>query len=122
MPRARADGWTGVLSYMLQSPFRKEEPMRLIRPIHHDIACLPSQDRFYRCKAKFKGFSGAVGSGKTVALCCEALLAASRNPGCTGFIGGPTYPHLYDVVIPTMVGILEELHVPFELRQGSRPR
>ena len=96
--------------------------MRLIRPIHHDIACLPSQDRFYRCKAKFKGFSGAVGSGKTVALCCEALLAASRNPGCTGFIGGPTYPHLYDVVIPTMVGILEELHVPFELRQGSRPR
>jgi hypothetical protein len=96
--------------------------LRLIRQIRHTVACLPSQERFYHVAAKYKGFSGPVGSGKTHALCYEALRAAQRNPGCTGFIGGPTYPHLYDVTIPTMVGILEEQHVPFRLWEGSRPR
>jgi hypothetical protein len=94
----------------------------LIRNVEHEIKCLPSQKRFYRTTAKYKGFSGPVGSGKTYALCCEALAAAIRNPGCPGFIGGPTYPHLYDVTIPTMVGILEELHIPFRIWEGGRPR
>jgi phage terminase large subunit-like protein len=96
--------------------------MQLIRTIEHHIPCLPSQERFYRSAAKYKGFSGPVGSGKTWALCYEALQAADRNPGCTGFIGGPTYPHLYDVTIPTMVGILEAQRVPFRIWEGGRPR
>jgi hypothetical protein len=96
--------------------------MQLIRKVVHHIPSLPSQDRFYQCKAKYKGFSGPVGSGKTYALCYEALQAARRNQGCTGFIGGPTYAHLYDVTIPSMVGILEEQHIPFRLWRGGRPR
>jgi hypothetical protein len=96
--------------------------MPLIRNVVHEIRCLPSQRRFYRATAKYKGFSGPVGSGKTYALCCEALAASIRNPGCTGLIGGPTYAHLYDVTIPTLVGILEEQHIPFRIWESSRPR
>jgi hypothetical protein len=36
-------------------------------------------------------------------------------------IGGPTYPHLHDVTIPTMVGILEELGMRYQIRGGSQP-
>jgi hypothetical protein len=96
--------------------------MRGPRPIRHAVPGLPSQRRFYGSTAQYKGFSGPVGSGKTYALCHEALRAACRNPGCPGLIGGPTYPHLYDVTIPTMVGILEELRMPFRIWEGSRPR
>jgi terminase large subunit-like protein len=87
----------------------------------HTVECLPSQRRFYESKAQFKGFSGPVGSGKTYALCYEALLAACRNPGCLGLIGGPTYAHLYDVTIPMLEEILTEQDIPFKL-WGARPR
>lgn len=88
---------------------------------HHVVPGLPSQRRFYALTARYKGFSGGVGSGKTTRLCHEALRAAGRNPGL-GLIGGPTYPHLHDVTIPTMQGILEELHIPYRVREGARPR
>jgi hypothetical protein len=91
-------------------------------PILHRIPGLPSQRRFYGSTAQYKGLSGPVGSGKTYALCHEALRAACRNPGCAGLVGGPTYPHLHDVTIPTLVGILEELPMPFRLWEGGRPR
>jgi hypothetical protein len=96
--------------------------MRMRSPILHRIPGLPSQRRFYGSTAQYKGLSGPVGSGKTYALCHEALRAACRNPGCTGLVGGPTYPHLHDVTIPTLVGILEELRMPFRLWEGGRPR
>ncbi|MGA2594950.1 MAG: terminase family protein [Bryobacteraceae bacterium] len=95
---------------------------RLPRRIRHVVAGLPSQRCFYALTAKYKGFSGPVGSGKTHSLCHEALRAASRNPGCPGLIGGPTYPHLHDVTISTLVGILEQEQIPFRLWQGARPR
>src|SRR5450755_4256090 len=95
--------------------------MRIPGEIRHVVAGLPSQRRFYRSTAPYKGFSGPVGSGKTYALCHEALRAACRNPGCQGLIGGPTYPHLHDVTIPTMVGILEELGMRYQIRGGSQP-
>ena len=95
--------------------------MRILGAIRHVVAGLPSQRRFYSSTAPYKGFSGPVGSGKTYALCHEALRAACRNPGCQGLIGGPTYPHLHDVTIPTMVGILEELGMRYQIRGGSQP-
>jgi hypothetical protein len=91
-------------------------------PTLHTVECLPSQQRFYESTAQFKGFSGPVGSGKTYALCYEALMAACRNPGCMGLIGGPTYAHLYDVTIPMLEGILAEQDIPFKLWGGARPR
>jgi len=95
--------------------------MSMLREIHHSVLGLPSQRRFYDSTARFKGFSGPVGSGKTYALCHEALRAACRNPECTGLIGAPTYRHLKDVTIPIMVTILEELNIPFQSREGAQP-
>ena len=43
-------------------------PPTLIRKRRIQLLTLPSQERFLRCQAPKKGFSGPVGSGKTVAL------------------------------------------------------
>ena len=57
---------------------------------------LPSQQRFHDSGARFKGFSGLIGSGKSQALCQEALKLTYLNPGRTGLLGAPTY----DVPLP----------------------
>ena len=51
---------------------------------------LPSQKQFHESTARFKGFSGPIGSGKSQALCQEALKLSYLNPGRTGLIGAPT--------------------------------
>ena len=55
---------------------------------------LPSQRLFHESAARFKGFSGPIGSGKSQALCQEAIRLSYMNPGRTGLIGAPTYPML----------------------------
>ena len=45
---------------------------------------LPSQKRFHDCDCRFKGFSGPIGSGKSQALCQEAIRLSYLNPGRTG--------------------------------------
>ena len=57
---------------------------------------LPSQRRFHRSEARFKGFSGPIGSGKSQALCQEAIRLTYLNGGRTGLLGAPTYPMLRD--------------------------
>jgi len=52
---------------------------------------LPSQKRFHESTARFKGFSGPIGSGKSQALCQEAIRLCYENPGRLGLIGAPTY-------------------------------
>ena len=53
---------------------------------------LPSQKLFHKSAARMKGFSGPIGSGKSQALCHEAIRLTYLNPGRTGLIGAPTYP------------------------------
>ena len=53
---------------------------------------LPSQKLFHKSTARMKGFSGPIGSGKSQALCHEAIRLTYLNPGGTGLIGAPTYP------------------------------
>ncbi|MDP8982816.1 MAG: hypothetical protein M3O35_19745 [Acidobacteriota bacterium] len=52
---------------------------------------LPSQSRFHESAARFKGFSGPIGSGKSEALCHEAIRLSYMNAGRMGLIGAPTY-------------------------------
>jgi hypothetical protein len=66
---------------------RKCEPKRTEITYHP----LPSQRRFHESPARFKGFSGPIGSGKSQALCQEAIKLTYQNPGRTGLIGAPTY-------------------------------
>jgi hypothetical protein len=69
------------------------------RKIVYRVRAFPSQRRFYESVARYSGFSGPVGSGKTHALVFRALRAAAANPGCTGLLGAPTIPMLRSVTM-----------------------
>ena len=47
-------------------------------------------------------FSGPVGTGKTKALCHEAIKLSIKNVGGTGLLGAPTYPMLRDATMATL--------------------
>jgi hypothetical protein len=75
---------------------------------------LKSQARFHACSARFKGYSGSIGSGKSQALCQEAIRLSYINHGRTGLIGAPTYPMLRDATLSTLFAVLESNGIPFE--------
>jgi len=80
---------------------------------------LPSQARFHRSPARFKGFSGPIGSGKSQALCQEAIKLSYVNAGRVGLIGAPTYPMLRDATLATLFEILDANYIPFEYSKGD---
>jgi phage terminase large subunit len=69
---------------------------------------------FHECGATFKGFSGPVGSGKSQAVCQEAIRLSYQNPGRTGLLGAPTYSMLRDATQSALFEILGENGIPFE--------
>ena len=80
---------------------------------------LPSQARFHRLRTRFKGFSGPVGSGKSAALCQEAIRRAYQNPGRQGLLGAPTYPMLKDATQRSLLEILDRAKIPYELNKSQ---
>jgi hypothetical protein len=80
---------------------------------------LPSQAQFHRSAARFKGFSGPIGSGKSQALCQEAIKLSYLNPGRTGLLGAPTYPMLRDATQGTLLEILERNAIPYEFNKAE---
>lgn len=80
---------------------------------------LPSQRLFHGSNARFKGFSGPIGSGKSQALCQEAIKLTYLNVGRLGLIGAPTYPMLRDATLVTLFEILEVNKIPFEYSKAD---
>ena len=80
---------------------------------------LPSQQKFHDSAATFKGFSGPIGSGKSQALCQEAIRLSYQNPGQMGLIGAPSYPMLRDSTLASLTEILETNELPFELNKSD---
>src|SRR5437764_13925002 len=80
---------------------------------------LPSQKLFHKSTARMKGFSGPIGAGKSQALCHEAIRLTYQNPGRTGLLGAPTYPMLRDSTLTSLVEILNENELPFELNKAD---
>ena len=64
------------------------------RRIEIDYVPLPSQSKFHASTARFKGFSGPIGSGKSQALCQEAIRLSYLNPGRQGLSGRPDLPNV----------------------------
>jgi hypothetical protein len=64
--------------------------------------------------ARFKGFSGPIGSGKSQALCQEAVRLSYLNPGRMGLLGAPTFPMLRDATQATLFEILDGNRIPFD--------
>jgi hypothetical protein len=75
---------------------------------------LPSQKAFHDSPARFKGFSGPIGCGKSQALCQEALRLCYVNAGRMGLLGAPTYPMLRDATQATLLEILDGNRIPYE--------
>ena len=80
---------------------------------------LPSQRAFVNCAARFKGFSGPVGAGKSMALCFAAFRLATKNPGCQGLLGAPTYRMMRDVTQVAFLRLLDESGVPYEFHKSE---
>jgi len=80
---------------------------------------LPSQKRFHSSQARFKGFSGPIGSGKSQALCHEAIKLTYLNRGRVGLLGAPTYPMLRDATLATLFDILNTNLIPYEYTKSD---
>ena len=80
---------------------------------------LPSQLEFHNCTSRFKGFSGPIASGKSQALCQEALRLTYQNQGRLGLIGAPTYPMLRDATQTTLFAILDSQAVAYEYNKAE---
>mgnify|MGYP005843687073 CR=1 FL=1 len=84
-----------------------------------EYAPLPSQARFHASRARVKGFSGPIGSGKSLALCQEAIKLGYVNAGRCGLLGAPTYPMLRDVTQTAILEALERNGIPFVLHKAE---
>ncbi len=78
---------------------------------------LPSQKIFHDSPARFKGFSGPIGSGKSQALCQEAIKLGYINGGRQGLIGAPTYPMLREATQTTLFEILDRTKIPYDYQK-----
>ncbi len=79
--------------------------------------CLPSQAEFHGLAARFKGFSGPVGSGKSAALGLEAIRQCYVNRGRLGVLAAPTFAMLRDATLSGLYQVLAEQDFDFELRK-----
>jgi hypothetical protein len=89
------------------------------RPLEQQYEELPSQHRFHESMARFKGFSGPVGSGKSYALCQEALRMCRLNEGRAGLIGAPTIPMLRDATMATFFEICDGSDEPYAVNKST---
>jgi len=80
---------------------------------------LPSQKRFHDSPARFKGFSGPIGSGKSQALCQEALRLSYLNPGRQGLIGAPTYPMLRDATLTSFLETVNANRIRYDFNKSE---
>lgn len=80
---------------------------------------LASQGRFHGSASRFRCFLGPVGTGKTAALCHEAVQLALINSGRMGLIGAPTYPMLRDVALPTVIDVLEKRRIVYDHNKSA---
>ncbi|HEY2014384.1 MAG TPA: phage terminase large subunit [Bryobacteraceae bacterium] len=68
---------------------------------------------------RYKGFSGPIGSGKSMALCQEAIRLSYLNPGRMGLLGAPTYPMLREATQTCLFEILESNSIPYDLNKAE---
>jgi hypothetical protein len=84
-----------------------------------EYGALPSQKRFHDSPARFKGFSGPIGSGKSQALCHEAIRLTYLNPARMGLLGAPTFPMLRDSTQRALFDILDENRIRYEYNKAE---
>ncbi len=78
-----------------------------------------SQNLFQGTTTRFKGFSGPVGSGKSAALCFEAVRQAFINFGLQGLVAAPTYGMLRDATLVALMRLLDEVDLDFDFHKSN---
>lgn len=89
------------------------------QPRRFKSSALPSQKNFLQLATRFRGFSGPVGSGKTLALADQAIKLAHANPGRTGLLGAPTYPMLRDATLKAVMDRLDEHKIRYDMNRSE---
>jgi len=77
-----------------------------------EVRVLPKQRQFLQTKAKYPGFIGGIGSGKTYAGCLKGLLKCA--PGQDGLILAPTYAMMRDVTQRTFFEIADRFNLRYD--------
>ncbi|MBV9158619.1 MAG: terminase family protein [Acidobacteriaceae bacterium] len=80
---------------------------------------LSSQAEFHALTARFKGFSGPVGSGKSAALCFEVLRECYLNRGLQGVFAAPTMAMLRDASLASLFGLMDVQDIDYDLRKSD---
>jgi hypothetical protein len=96
---------------------KSREPTVALRNIGYQP--LESQVTFHESTARFKGFSGPIGSGKSQALVHEAIRLSYLNQNRCGLIGAPTYQMLRDATQRALFEALEETRIPFVFNKAE---
>ncbi len=60
-----------------------------------------------------------MGSGKSQALCHEAIKLSYQNQGRQGLIGAPTYPMLRDATLTSFTEILQTNRIPYDYNKSE---
>jgi hypothetical protein len=60
-----------------------------------------------------------VGSGKSQALCHEAIRLSYINAGRLGLVGAPTYPMLRDATLTSFTGVLNANDIPYDFNKAE---
>jgi hypothetical protein len=97
-------------------PESKQKPLEALCWVY---APLPSQKKFGAERARFKGFSGPVGSGKSAALCFEVIRQSYINRGRQGLVAAPTFSMLRDATLASLMGALDAHDVSYILRKAD---
>jgi len=95
----------------------KRRTQRITINRHIRYTALPSQRAFHDCDTLFKGFSGPIGSGKSQALCHEAIRLSYLNPGRQGMLAAPTFPMLRDATQRSIFELLENNQIPISFNK-----
>lgn len=82
-----------------------------------DVLLFPRQHQFVTDAARFPGYVGGIGAGKTFSGAVKALLRIDK-PGLGG-VFAPTYSMLRDATQRTLLGLFDQLGVGYEFRKGE---
>lgn len=85
--------------------------------VQRDILLFPRQHQFVSDRARFPGYVGGIGSGKSFAGAAKCLPRLA-HPGLGG-VFAPTYPMLRDATQRTLFGMLDQLGIGYEFRKGE---
>lgn len=77
--------------------------------IEFDYTPFPVHHGFHYTTAREKAAIGAVGSGKTIALCADAILLALQQPGSRILVTRQTVPSLRDTTEHEFLGLMNSI-------------